>query len=136
MYRKLALAAGLALVVLLTVLAIPGQVAHAQGGGSDKVVLGQSYTLGSRERLDGNLTVLGGNVKLEAGSRVEGDVVELGGSLSAAGEIGGNLSVFGGSLDLASTALVEGDLATFGGALHRAPGAQVQGSTVESFRGP
>jgi hypothetical protein len=136
MYRKVMLAAGLALLLLLTAFAMPGPVAHAQGGGGDKVVFGQSYTLGTGERLSGNLTVLGGNVTLEKGSRVEGDVVELGGSLSAAGEIRGNLSVFGGSLDLASTAVVQGDLATFGGALREAPGAQVRGRTVQSFRAP
>jgi hypothetical protein len=136
MYRKMMLAAGLALLLLLAAFAVPGPVAHAQGGEGDKVVLGQNYTLGAGKRLGGNLTVLGGDVRLEKGSRVEGDVVELGGNLSAAGEIRGNLSVLGGSLNLAATAVVQGDLATFGGALHEAPGAQVHGRTVESFPAP
>ncbi len=136
MYRRMMLAAGLVLLLLLTAVALPGTVVHAQGGTGDKVVLGQSYTLGAGERLSGNLTVLGGDVRLEKGSRVEGDVVELGGTLSAAGEIGGNVSVFGGSLELASTAVVQGDLATFGGALREAAGAQVHGRTVQSFKAP
>lgn len=136
MYRKMMLAAGLAFLLLLAAFAVSGPVAHAQGGEGDKVVLGQSYTLGAGEHLSGNLTVLGGDVRLEKGSRVEGNVVELGGNLSAAGEIRGNLSVLGGSLNLAATAVVQGDLATFGGALHEAPGAQVHGRTVESFPAP
>jgi hypothetical protein len=136
MGRKMMLAGCLALLLLLTAFVMPGPVAHSQGGEGDKVVLGQSYTLGTGERLGGNLTVLGGNVKLEKGSLVDGNVVELGGNLGAAGEIRGNLSVFGGSVDLASNAVVQGDLATFGGALHRAPGAQVHGRTVESFKAP
>lgn len=136
MYRKMMLAAGLAFLLLFAAFAVSGPVAHAQGGEGDKVVLGQSYTLGAGEHLSGNLTVLGGDVRLEKGSRVEGNVVELGGNLSAAGEMRGNLSVFGGSLNLAATAVVQGDLATFGGALHEAPGAQVHGRTVESFPAP
>jgi hypothetical protein len=125
-------------VMLLLVVSVPlagGSGAGQEGTiGGDKLVMGGNYTLASEQTLGGNLAVLGGNAMLEPGSTVNGDVVLMGGNLDVAGTIRGSLTVFGGNVELRSSAVVEGDLASFGGSVMRAPGAVVQGETIDRVR--
>lgn len=100
-------------------------------GGTGKVVFGESFTLESGDRMDGDLVVLGGSVVLETRSRVEGNVVVMGGSARVAGDVEGDLVTFGGNVVLRSTAVVDGDLVTIGGTVQRDPGAVVKGNEVE-----
>jgi len=122
--KKVLLACLLAL--LLAVSATP----VFAGGGGGRVIFGDSFTLESGERMDGDLVVLGGSVVLEARSRVDGNVVAVGGSAEVAGEVDGDLVAFGGDVVLRSTAVVAGDLVTIGGNVQRDPGAVVRGNEV------
>jgi hypothetical protein len=123
------------LVLLLVALAMPMAVVSAQGPEpGDKVIFGDSYTLGSGETLAGSLLVMGGNATLEENSTVKGDVTVLGGSVIVRGLVEGSVSVLGGTLRLESTAVVEGDAASFGGSLDRDPGAEIQGESISGFK--
>ncbi len=125
------------------VLLLSATPALAQDGtGGDKVVVGQSYTLESGERLNGDLAVVGGSVVIEEDATVAGDMAVFGGSVELSGAVTGNIVAFGGSVELTGTANVRGDVVVLGGSLNRAPGATVGGDVRETrrpsefFRGP
>ncbi len=125
---------GLAFPVHANAAALPAQ---PQGNTyPDKVVFGDTFTLGSGDIVDGNLTVLGGVVALENGSSVTGDVVLLGSTLNADGDVSGNVSTLGGSLFLGDQAVIHGNLSMLGGTLHRSAGAQILGQVVNGGIGP
>ena len=111
-------------------LLLPGR-ARAAGFQDDKVIFGESFTLGDGEILNGDLAVIGGAVTLEAGSTVNGDVVLMGGSLDADGAINGDLVCAGGTLKLGGQAHVNGDVVIFGARLSQDPGAVILGNSLE-----
>lgn len=113
----------------IATLALPAS-ALAAGPQDGQVILGDTFTLGPGESVDGDLVVIGGVVTLEQGSRVLGDVVLLGGALSCDGEVLGNLAALGGTVSLRSHALVHGDLVRFGAVVQKEPGATVLGQEV------
>lgn len=131
-----------ALLVGLVLLLSATPVLAQDGTSGDKVVVGQSFTLESGERLNGNLAVIGGSVVLEKDSTLAGDIAVFGGSVEVSGRVTGNVVAFGGSVDLTSSASVGGDVVVLGGSLTRAPGATVGGEVRETrrpsefFRGP
>jgi hypothetical protein len=118
--------------LLALLLAFSATPVFADGDGG-RIILGESFTLESGERMDGDLVVLGGSVVLERGSQVEGNVVVMGGSARVAGDVDGDVVTFGGSVVLRSTAVVDGDLITIGGNVQREVGAVVRGSEVEGL---
>lgn len=125
-------------VLLLVGLALLFSTAPAlaqDGTNGDRVVVGQSFTLASGERLNGNLAVVGGSVDIEEEATLAGDMAVFGGAVRVAGRITGDVVAFGGSVELASTANVRGDLVVLGGTLTRSPGATV-GGDVQETRGP
>lgn len=136
------LAMALALAFGLLGLAVPAAAAPAnptvpaQQGPSDKVVLGDNYSLDEGETLDGSLVVLGGNASLAEDSQVTGDVVILGGNLQGDGEIGGDVTVVGGQVALGDQAVVMGDVNTVGSNLSRAEGARIEGDVNTDVRIP
>ena len=67
-------------------LALSATPVFADGDGG-RIIFGDSFTLESGERMDGDLAVLGGSVVLETGSRVDGNVVVMGGNIRVAGEV-------------------------------------------------
>lgn len=124
----------LILVLVVSLLAIAVPTAFAQGGGGDKVVFNEAYTLEAGTVLSGNLAVVGGNVTLEPGSTVGGDVVLFGGQLMVGGAIMGNVAAFGGHVTLSDSAVLAGDFAALGGSIDRWPGATIQGETLMGLR--
>jgi hypothetical protein len=125
---------GLAFPVHANAEALPAQ---PQGNTyNDKIVFGDTFTLGSGDILDGNLTVFGGVITLENGSAVKGNVVLMGGTLNADGDISGNLNTLGGSLFLADQTVIHGNLSMLGGTLHRSAGAQILGQVINGGVGP
>lgn len=117
-------------LMALAVLWLSPSAALAQTETGDRTILGQSYTLPSGHRLEGNLAVFGGSATLEEGSTVRGDVMVAGGSLNVAGRIEGDAVVMGGSLILQETAYVDGDVSVLGGSVTRASGATVTGEVI------
>ncbi len=97
------------------------------GGNEGKVVFGGTYTLGSGERLGGDLVVFGGTATLQEGSRVDGNLALIGGVADVAGRVTGDMVLVGGSAHLRSSAEVDGQLVRVGGSLDRDPGAQIRG---------
>lgn len=132
LYYKIAL---FVFIVALALLAFPGR-AQAKPVYDDKVVFGDTYTLGSGETLSGNLAVLGGAVTLEKSSTITGGVSLLGGAVDADGTIDGNITILGGSLSLGDDAVVNGNIQTFGGTLRRSSKAQVLGQVVNGGVNP
>lgn len=124
------------IVAVLAVLAlmIP-MVVSAQGGviEGDRAIFGQSFVLESGQTMRGDLSVLGGVVRIEEDARLEGELAVVGGTVTVDGEITGDVAVFGGSVRLNESAVVRGDLASIGGNVTRAPGARVEGESVEGF---
>ena len=125
--KKLLLAAVLALTAGL----LWAPAALARNLADDQVVVGESYTLGAGQIINGNLIVLGGNATVEAGAEVTGNVVVFGGNVSLAGRVDQDLVVFGGNADLLSTAVVAGQLVTSGGSVSRAEGSEVRGGETQ-----
>lgn len=117
------------LLVVMAALALPAS-ASAAGAWDGQVILGETFTLGPGQTVDGDLVVIGGVVTLEQGSRVQGDVVLLGGTLSSNGEILGSLAALGGTVSLGPHALLHGDLVRFGAIVHKEPGATILGREV------
>jgi cytoskeletal protein CcmA (bactofilin family) len=109
--------------------------AWADDGQGQAVLPGESIVIGPGDTVQGDLAVLGGRVELQEGGRVNGDTAVIGGSAIIDGEVDGNLVVLGGTVDLGSSALIRQNLFTLGANVTRAPGATVQGETVEGFRG-
>ena len=81
--------------------------------GDDVVRIGESFTVGR-------------------GETIEGDIVIIGGGLTIKGNIEGDAVVIGGSMYLESSATVEGNAAVMGGLLQKEDGATVLGSIVEN----
>lgn len=117
-------------LIALAILWLSPSTALAQTETGDRTILGQSYTLPSGRRLEGNLAVFGGSATLEEGSTVRGDVMVAGGSLNIAGRVEGDVVVIGGSLALQESAYVDGDVSVLGGSVMRAPGATVTGEVI------
>jgi len=123
--------------VLLTVLLFVSLTmpVWADDGQGQTVLPGESVVIGPGDEVQGDLTVVGGSLELQEGGRVNGDVAMLGGNAIIDGEVDGHLVVLGGTVELGSHALIRNNLFTFGASVSRAPGATVQGETVEGFRG-
>lgn len=119
----------LAVILSVAFLAFPQKALAAP---PTKVVLGDTYTLGSGEVLNEDLLVLGGTVRLEEGSTINGNVMIMGGSLSAAGRINGDLTAAGGVVSLEATSVVTGDLSTLGAAVSRHQDAVIEGETLNN----
>jgi cytoskeletal protein CcmA (bactofilin family) len=122
------------LLVGLALLLSAAPVLAQDGTSDDQVVVGQSFTLASGERLNGNLAVVGGSADIEEEATLAGDMAVFGGAVRIAGRVTGDVVAFGGSVELASTANVRGDLVVLGGTLTRAPGATVGGEVQETRR--
>ncbi|MEW6567888.1 MAG: polymer-forming cytoskeletal protein [Chloroflexota bacterium] len=122
--------ASLAVVLALIALFALPLSALAAGPQDGQVILGETFTLGTGQTVEGDLVVIGGVVTLEQGSRVTGDVVLFGGTLSSDGEIDGNLAAFGGTVSLGAHAVVRGDLVRFGAVVHKEAGATILGQEV------
>lgn len=116
-----------AFLVLCLALLFPVPALAAEPG---LIILGNTYTLSSNERLDENLTVLGGHVVIEQGAEVSGSILILGGTLQLDGLVEGNITAAGGVLNLGENAVVEGDISTAGATVWLAEGALVQGDVV------
>lgn len=123
--------------VLLTVLLFVTLAAPvwADDGEGQAVMPGESIVIGPGDEVQGDLTVLGGNLELQTGGRVNGDVAIIRGTATIDGEVDGHLVVLGGTVDLRSNALVRENLFTLGASVSKAPGATIQGETIEGFRG-
>lgn len=124
----------IAAILVVLILVIP-MVVSAQGGviEGDRAIFGQSFVLESGQTMRGDLSVLGGVVRIEAGARLDGQLAVVGGTVTVDGEITGDVAVFGGAVRLNETAVVSGDLASIGGNVTRAPGARIEGESVEGF---
>jgi cytoskeletal protein CcmA (bactofilin family) len=107
----------------------------ADDGQGQAVLPGESIVIGPGDEVQGDLAVMGGKVELQEGGRVNGDVAIIAGSGVIDGEVDGHLVVLGGTVELRSNALIRQNLFTFGASVSRAPGATVQGETIEGFRG-
>lgn len=107
----------------------------ADDGQGQAVLPGESLVIGPGDEVQGDLAVIGGSLELQQGGRVDGDVVIFGGNGTIDGEVDGHLVVLGGTVELRSHALIRENLFTFGATVSRAPGARVQGETIEGFRG-
>jgi hypothetical protein len=137
-------------ILLMALLLVPTASVNAQSPeGGDIFLLGQNYTLGSDETLDGSLAVVGGNVMIEEGAIVNGDIAVIGGNLTINGDINGNVAIIGGNLmlsaeidgdiavvggqaALAETAVVDGDVTTIGGQVKKEPGAEISGNITNN----
>lgn len=119
-------------VLLFLAMSLP---VWADDGEGQAVFPGETFVIGPGEEVNGDVVVMGGNLELQQGGRANGDVAILGGSAIIDGEVDGHLVVVGGTLDLRSRALIRENLVTFGASVSRAPGATVQGETIEGFRG-
>jgi cytoskeletal protein CcmA (bactofilin family) len=125
-------------LVLVLVLVIPGS-ALAAGNKSilpDRLIIGENYTLGSGQTLDGNLWIMGGNVTLEPNSTVTGGVQIMGGTLEVNGAVEGDINAMGGYVRLGNEAHVQGNVNLLGGSLDRDSGAQVDGQVNTETGGP
>ncbi|MFU8771792.1 MAG: hypothetical protein ACNA8H_05150, partial [Anaerolineales bacterium] len=121
--------------VLLIALVLPG-IASARSLQDDRILVGETFTLGSGEELDGNLVVFGGVITTEQGSRIIGDVVVLGGSVNIDGRVDGNLVTIGGTLRLGSNSWVRGNVTSVAGSFDRDANATIDGqlTTGSSIR--
>ncbi len=106
------------------------------GAGRGRLVIGQDFTLGSGQTLDGDLVVIGGTATVEAGSVVKGDIVVIGGSLRLDGQTTGSAVVIGGTASLGEAASVASDLITLGGNLHQLTGAHIGGDVITNLPFP
>jgi hypothetical protein len=120
--------------VLLLLLLLPTRaVAASDGTSHGRLIIGQSFTLRSGEKVDGDLVVIGGQASIEDGALVNGDVVVIGGSLHLDGETTGSAVVIGGTAALGSRAAVAADMVTLGGSLQREEGARVGGDIITNL---
>jgi len=125
-------------LVLVLILAIPGS-ALAAGNRSilpDRIIIGENYTLGSGQTLDGNLWIMGGNVSLDPDSTVTGGVQIMGGTLHVNGTVEGDINAMGGYVRLGDTAHIKGNVNLIGGTLDRDSGAQIDGEVNTETGGP
>lgn len=72
---------------------------------------GQEYSVGSQQRIDGNLYVASGNISV--GAPVNGDVLAVGGNIVTTGRIRDDLAAVGGNIQILSP--VDGDVRVGGG---------------------
>lgn len=104
---------------------------------------GETYTLGSGVRMDGDLYAAGGSVSV--GGNVTGDLYAVGGSVTVTGAVaqdvvvgGGNVTLLGSVGDdvrvaggqLAIGGNIGGDLVVGGGMVHLLPGSEVGGDLI------
>lgn len=78
---------------------------------------GNNYTLGSEQKVWGNLYILAQNAILENGSTVDRSVVMLCCNLTVNGTVGGNVFLMTGNLRLDSRAEVSGTASVLSGNL-------------------
>ncbi len=124
-------------LVLLAFMLAPTRAVFADGGaGRGRLVIGQDFTLGSGQTLDGDLVVIGGTATVEAGGVVQGDIVVIGGSLRLDGKTTGNAVVIGGTASLGEEASVASDVITLGGNLHQLTGARIGGDVITNLPFP
>jgi hypothetical protein len=83
----------------------------------------------------GDIVRFGDDVTVGSNERVDGDVVVFGDSADIDGEVTGDVTVFGNRLRLGPNAVVRGDVNAIGGNLDRDSGAQVFGEVNEVGRG-
>jgi hypothetical protein len=83
----------------------------------------------------GDIVRFGNDVTVGSDERVEGDVVVFGGSADIDGEVTRDVTVFGGRLRLGPAGVVRGDVNAIGGSLERDSAAQVLGDINEVGRG-
>ena len=88
----------LVLVALLALLLLVAGVAHAGGGASDKLLSGETITIGAGETVAHDLYVFGGTVVVDG--TVEGDLVAAAGTVTINGTVVGDLVVGAGQVFL------------------------------------
>ena len=91
-------------------------------GGSISV-FGDSFTLASGERREGNVSVYGGNAQIDG--TVTHDLRVYGGIATVNGEIGHDVTVLGGMVVLGPNAVVGHDVTVIGGDVQRDPAARI-----------
>jgi hypothetical protein len=122
------------LLLLLAVLFAPTMPVHAfDGSGQGRLIIGQNFTLGPGQIVDGDLVVIGGTASIEYGGTVQGDIVIVGGSLRLDGQTTGNAVVIGGAAAVGPRASVGSDLITIGGNLHHETGAHIGGDVITNL---
>ncbi len=140
-------------IMLLAMIFIPLQNAHAQTPGGDVIRFGENYTLKSGETLNGSIIVFGGNVTIEKDAQVSGDIVVFGGNILLEGEVGSNVVIFGGNVTvydkvggdvvligsqalLKENAVVKGNSVSIGGQVTEEEGASIEGDRVDNIAPP
>jgi hypothetical protein len=127
----------LKVILLLAVLLAPTMPAHAfDGSGQGRLIIGQNFTLGPGQTVDGDLVVIGGTATIEYGGSVRGDIVVVGGSLRLDGQTTGNAVVIGGAAAVGPRASVGSDLITLGGNLRHETGAKIGGDVITNLPMP
>jgi hypothetical protein len=122
------------ILLLLAVLLAPTMPVHASdGAGQGRLIIGQDFTLGPGQTVDGDLVVIGGTATVEYGGIVQGDIVVLGGSLRLDGQATGNAVVIGGAAAVGPRASVGSDLITLGGNLRHETGAHIGGDVITNL---
>jgi len=91
-------------------------------GGSISI-FGDSFTLASGERREGNVSVYGGDAQIDG--TVTHDLRVYGGMATVDGEIGHDVTVLGGMVVLGPHAVVGHDVTVIGGEVQRDPAARI-----------
>jgi hypothetical protein len=121
-------------LLIAGLLLVPGRSVKADDGTvGSRVIIGQNFTLGSGDTVDGDVVVIGGEAAIEAGAAVQGDLVVIGGSLRLDGKAVRSAVVIGGSASLGSTSSVGKDLVALGGTFQRAEGSQIGGDIITNL---
>jgi len=124
-------------LALLALLVLPTRPAYARDIAMDgRVVIGQSFTLKSGERMKGDLVVVGGEAVIEETAVVEGDVIVIGGSLTLDGEASGSAVVIGGGVSMGQRGSLAGDVVTLAGSIQRPDGAHIGGNIITNLPPP
>jgi len=123
------------ILLLLTVLFLPGGNVHAQGPGpgNGRVTFGTNITVESGETFNGDLVLFGGNVTVEMDAELNGDLVVIGGNIVSDGLLGGDVVVVGGQIKLEEEAVVGGNVVLVGSQMQRAEGAEVAGDVFNNI---
>jgi hypothetical protein len=124
----------LKILLLLAILLAPTMPVHASdGSGQGRLIIGQDFTLGPGQTIEGDLVVIGGTATIEYGGTVHGDIVIVGGSLRLDGQTTGNAVVIGGAAAVGPRSSVGSDLITLGGNLHHETGAHIGGDVISNL---
>jgi hypothetical protein len=109
---------------LLVLLLVPG---------CSRVVRGGFFTLGSGQKVSGNLWVPFGKVELQEGSQVTGSVLMMCCSLISNGKVDGDIFLTFGDLNLEPLSTVKGDVVLLSGYYQRTMGSLVGGNFFSSM---